>query len=54
VNQALGGSGALIELAAETLVLGLQVTEASLKSLAAGTGNGLHTPIIGEALALPP
>jgi hypothetical protein len=27
----------------------LQVTEASLKGLTAGTRDGLHTPIIGEA-----
>jgi hypothetical protein len=27
----------------------LQVTQASLKGLAAGTGDGLHTSIIGEA-----
>jgi hypothetical protein len=38
-------------LAAEALVLGLQVVEASLKGLAAGTRDGLHTPIIGEARA---
>jgi hypothetical protein len=36
-------------LAAEALVLGLQVTEASLKGLAAGTQDGLHTCIIREA-----
>jgi hypothetical protein len=38
-------------LTAEALVLGLQVTEASLKGLAAGTRDRLHTSIIGEALA---
>jgi hypothetical protein len=38
------GAGGLVELAAEALVLGLQVTEASLKGLAAGTRDGLHTP----------
>jgi hypothetical protein len=32
----------------------LQVAQASLKGLAAGTRDGLHAPIIGEALALPP
>src|SRR5439155_9465140 len=46
---ALAGAGRRVELAAETLVLGLQVTEASLKGLAAGTRNGFHTHIIGEA-----
>ena len=34
----------------QALVLGLQVVEASLKGLAAGTQDGLHTLIIGEAL----
>src|SRR5262249_7433872 len=48
---ALGGAGRLVELAAESLVLGLQVTEASLKGLAAGTGDGLHAFIIVEARA---
>ena len=48
---ALAGAGRLVELAAEALVLGLQVAEASLKGLAAGTRDGLHTPIIGEARA---
>jgi hypothetical protein len=43
---ALAGAGGLVELAAEALVLGLQVAEASLKGLAAGTRDGLHTPII--------
>jgi hypothetical protein len=42
---ALAGAGRLIELAAEALVLGLQITEASLKSLAAGTRDRLHTPL---------
>ena len=41
---ALAGAGRLVELAAEALVLGLQVTETSLKGLAAGTRDGLHTP----------
>jgi hypothetical protein len=48
---ALIGAGRLIELAAEALVLGLQVTQASLKGLASGTQDGLHTSTIGEALA---
>jgi hypothetical protein len=48
---ALAGAGRLVELTAEALVLGLQVTEASLKGLAAGTRDRLHTSIIGEALA---
>ncbi len=48
---ALGCAGGLVELAAEAVVLGLQVVEASLKGLAAGTGDRLHTPIIGEARA---
>jgi hypothetical protein len=45
---ALAGAGRLVELAAEALVLGSQVAEASLKGLAAGTRDGLHTTIIGE------
>jgi hypothetical protein len=48
---ALAGAGRLVELAAEALVLGLQVAEASLKGLAAGTRDGLHTSIIGKAKA---
>jgi hypothetical protein len=48
---ALAGAGRPIELAAEALVFALQVAEASLKGLAAGTGDGLHTSIIGEVLA---
>jgi uncharacterized protein (TIGR03067 family) len=44
---ALAGAGRLIKLTVEALVLGLQFTEASLKGLAAGTRDGLHTPIIG-------
>jgi hypothetical protein len=54
---ALAGAARLLELATEALVLGLQVAEASLKGLAAGTGDGFHTPIIGgarAAAALPP
>src|SRR5262245_58401953 len=53
---ALAGAGGLAELAPEALVLGLQVTDASLKGLAAGTRDRLHTSIIGEtwaAAALP-
>ena len=42
---ALAGASHLVELAAETLVLGLQVVEAALKGLAAGTRDGLHTPL---------
>src|SRR5689334_13347967 len=42
---ALAGAGGLVELAAESFVLGLQVVEASLKGLAAGTRDGLHTCI---------
>jgi hypothetical protein len=42
---ALAGAGRLVELAAEALVLGLQVTEASLKGLTAGTRDGLHTSL---------
>jgi hypothetical protein len=45
---ALAGTGRLVELAAEALVLGLQVAEASLKGFAAGTQDGLHTCIIRE------
>jgi hypothetical protein len=37
---ALAGAGRLVELAAEALALGLQVTQASLKGLAAGTRDG--------------
>jgi len=48
---ALAGAGRLVELAAEAVVLGLQVAQASLKGLAAGTRDGLHTSIIGEARA---
>jgi hypothetical protein len=40
---ALGGVGGLIELAAQALVLDLQVMEASLNGLAASTRDGLHT-----------
>src|SRR5262249_25158091 len=48
---ALAGAGRLVELAAEALVLGLQGLEASRKGLAAATGEGWHTAIIGEAQA---
>src|SRR5262249_35649980 len=53
---ALAGAGRLVELATEALVLGVQVAEASLKGLAAGTRDGLHAFIIGEvrAAAAPP
>jgi hypothetical protein len=44
-SLALAGAGRLVELAAEALVLGLEVTEASLESLAAGTRDGLHTSL---------
>ncbi len=52
-SLALAGAGRRVELAAQALVLGLQVAEASLKGLAAGTQDGLHTCIIGVSLALP-
>jgi hypothetical protein len=42
---ALAGAGGLVKLAAEALVLGLQVADASLKGLAAGTRDGLHTSL---------
>jgi hypothetical protein len=42
---ALAGAGRLVELAAEALVLGSQITEASLKGLAAGTRDGFHTSL---------
>ena len=42
---ALAGAVRLVELAAEAIVFGLQVTEASLKGLAAGTRDGLHTSL---------
>ena len=50
------GAGRLLKLAAEALVLGLQVAEASLKGLAAGTRDWLHTSNIGpvQATAAPP
>jgi hypothetical protein len=53
---ALTGADRLIELAAESLVLGLQVVEASLQGVAAGTRDGLRTSIISEAeaAAVPP
>jgi hypothetical protein len=41
----LAGAGGLVELAAQALVLGLQVVEASLQGLAAGTGDRLHTTL---------
>jgi hypothetical protein len=42
---ALAGTEGRVELAAQTVVLGLQVAEASLKGLAAGTRGGFHTPL---------
>jgi hypothetical protein len=48
---ALAGASRRVDLAAEAVVLGLQVTQASLKGLAAGTRDGLHTPILGDAPA---
>jgi hypothetical protein len=45
----LAGAGRLLKLTAESLVLGLEVTESPLKGLAAGTHDGLHTCIIREA-----
>jgi hypothetical protein len=49
---ALAGAGRLVELAAEALVLGLQVVEASLKGLAAGTRRVAYI-IIGPVPAAP-
>ena len=40
------GTGGLVELTAEALVLGLQVVNASLKGLAVGTPNRFHIGII--------
>src|SRR5262249_47762150 len=42
---ALSGARRLVELAAQALVLGLQVTQAPLKGLASGTRDGLHTSL---------
>jgi hypothetical protein len=42
---ALAGPARLVQLAAEAVVLGLQVMEASLQGLAAGTRDGLLTPL---------
>jgi hypothetical protein len=42
---ALAGASRLVELAAQALVLGLEVVDASLKGLAAGTRDGLHTQL---------
>ena len=44
-------AGRLVELTAAALVLGLQVTQASLKGLAAGTRDGLHTLIVAKSPA---
>jgi hypothetical protein len=49
---AFAGAGRLVKLAAQALVLGLQVAEASLKGLAAGTRDGFHTTILGEPRAV--
>jgi hypothetical protein len=42
---ALAGAGRLVELAAQVLILCLQVVQASFEGLAAGTLDGLHTPL---------
>jgi hypothetical protein len=42
---ALAGAGRLVELAAEAVVLGLQVVDASLQGVAAGTWDRLHTSL---------
>jgi hypothetical protein len=47
---ALAGAGRLVKLAAEAVVLGLQLAQASFQGLAAGTRDGLHASMIGEAL----
>jgi hypothetical protein len=44
-SLALAGTGRLVELAAEALVLGLQVADTSLKGLAAGTRDRWHTAL---------
>jgi hypothetical protein len=44
-SLALAGAKGLIELTTQSLVLGLQDVDATLKDLAAGTGDGLHTPL---------
>ena len=41
----LAGTEGLVELAAEALVLGLEVVDTLLKGLAAGTQDGLHTSL---------
>src|SRR5262249_3812573 len=45
---ALAGAEGRVELTAEPLVLGLQFVKSSLKGLAVGTRDGMHTCIIGE------
>ena len=45
----LAGPEGLVELAAEALVLGLEVVDTSLKGLAAGTRDRSHTSIIPES-----
>ena len=52
-SLALAGAGRLVELAAQALVLGLQVPEASLKGLAAGTRGGFHTRMVANGPAVP-
>jgi hypothetical protein len=49
-SLALAGAGGLVELAAAALVLGLQVADALLKGLAAGTRDRLHTPLLHTPL----
>jgi hypothetical protein len=44
-SLALAGAKGLIELTTQSLVLGLQEVDATLQDLAAGTGDGLHTPL---------
>jgi hypothetical protein len=48
---ALAGAGRLFELPTEALVLGLQIAEASLKGLAAGTRDGFQTLIVAKDAA---
>jgi hypothetical protein len=42
---AFAGASCLVELTAETFVLGFQIADTSLKGLAAGTRDRLHTPL---------
>src|SRR5262249_36634558 len=52
----LAGPEGRVELATEPLVLGFEVADASPVGVGAGTGDGLHTPILGVAqpAAAPP